>query len=98
LGVAKAPSFHPEAEQELEEAADWYESQRDGLGREFVAAVRVKIDRIVEAPERYPVVHGARRALVGRFPYAVVYMASAAGVMIVAIAHLRRRPKYWIGR
>jgi plasmid stabilization system protein ParE len=98
LGVAEALHFHPEAERELEEAADWYQNQRDGLGGEFVAAVRAKIDRIVEAPERYPVVHGARRALVGRFPYAVVYVASATGVMIVAIAHLRRRPKYWIGR
>jgi toxin ParE1/3/4 len=96
--VAEAPNFHPEAERELEEAADWYENQRDGRGGQFVASVRAKIDKIVEAPDRYPLVHGARRALVGRFPYAVVYTASAAGVLIIAIAHLRRRPKYWIGR
>jgi plasmid stabilization system protein ParE len=96
--VAEARHFHPEAEQELEEAADWYESQRDGLGGEFVAAVRAMIVRFLEAPERFPIVHGARRALVGRFPYAVVYVASTAGVLIIAVAHLRRRPKYWIGR
>jgi plasmid stabilization system protein ParE len=99
--VAEAHRFHPDAERELEEAADWYESQREGLGGEFIAAVRAKIGRIVEAPERYPVTQGARRALVGRFPYAIVYTPSAAsvqGVLIIAVAHLRRRPKYWIGR
>lgn len=31
--------FHREAEIEIEDAADWYEREREGLGGEFLDAV-----------------------------------------------------------
>jgi len=46
--------YHKAAETELDEAAAWYEGQREGLGGEFIAAVDAKIDRIMEAPEAGP--------------------------------------------
>jgi plasmid stabilization system protein ParE len=91
--------FHPEALLEFEEAADWYEQQRPGLGAEFVATIRLKVQRILLAPELWRSVRGVRRALVGRFPYAVVYRESREGLIeIVAIAHLSREPAYWSER
>lgn len=70
---AKAFRFHPAAEAELEEAAEWYEASKEGLGRAFIADVRRRIETIVEAPERWALKHGTRRVLLARFPYAIVY-------------------------
>jgi toxin ParE1/3/4 len=91
--------FHPAADAELDEAAQWYEERREGLGVQFVEAVREKIVALLEAPERWRIVNGSRRALLGRFPYAIVYRAVSDNELeIVAVAHYRRSPKYWARR
>ena len=93
--------FHPQAEAELEAAASWYDERRPGLGAEFIAAVRSKVRQVLVAPERWPLVKGTRRALVRRFAYAIVYrevQGSDGVVEVVAVAHLKRRPRYWGGR
>ena len=74
VSVAARPfGFHPAAEAELEEAAEWYEERNAGLGGDFIAAVRSRIEMILEAPGRWPMRNGTRRVLLGRFPYAIVY-------------------------
>jgi len=91
--------FHPAAEFELDEAAQWYEDRREGLGLLFLTAVRDKIADLLLAPERWRLVNGSRRVLLGRFPYAIVYReVSDDELEIVAVAHYRRRPKYWARR
>jgi toxin ParE1/3/4 len=93
--------FHPRASAELEAAAAWYDERRPGLGAEFIAAVRSKVREVLLAPERWPLVKGTRRVLVRRFPYAIVYRevpGSGGMVEIVAVAHVRRRPRCWGGR
>ena len=91
--------FHPEAEREFEDAASWYDERSLGLGVEFVASVRAKIEQILESPELWPAVRGTRRALISRFPFAIVYRELAdARIEILAVAHLRRRPMYWSKR
>jgi len=58
------------------------------------------MDLIVERPEIGPLdasgVTG--RLLVRRFPYHIVYFIKQTQVIVVAIAHLKRRPNYWHGR
>jgi hypothetical protein len=39
-----------------------------------------------------------RRALLARFPYALVFLILEEGVRILAVAHAKRRPGYWLGR
>ncbi len=91
--------FHPAAEVDLNEAADWYEARREGLGLEFSQEVRKKIATLLEAPERWRLVNGTRRVLLGRFPYAIVYREiSSDEIELVAVAHFKRRPKYWARR
>ena len=91
--------FIPAAELELEEAAQWYEERREGLGLEFLTVVREKVFALMEAPDRWRLINGTRRALLEGFPYAVVYREfSDDELEIVAVAHLRRRPKYWANR
>lgn len=94
--MARRFRYNTAAASELEQAALWYDTQRVGLGAELIEAVDAKLDRILEAPRRWPLLHGTRRALVGRFPYALVYRELPDGeIEIVAVAHAKRRPRYW---
>jgi len=91
-----AYSFHPEAEAELEDASLFYESRMLGLGKSFSAEVERTIYLIREFPDAgSPAGLTRRRVLVARFPYSVVYRHDADSVVIVAVAHQRRRPGYW---
>jgi len=40
----------------------------------------------------------ARRRVLRRFPYSIVFLLEPAEIVIVAVAHHKRRPGYWIGR
>ena len=92
-----------EADAEMAEAARWYEQNRIGLGLEFLAAVDAAVARIEENPRigsRTPGVddEDIRRVFVRRFPYHVVYIELPDRLQILAVAHDRRRPAYWVGR
>jgi plasmid stabilization system protein ParE len=55
------------------------------------------IQRIIESPERFPnTTTGARRFVMMRFPFSIVYSLTEAEIIVVAIAHQRRRPDYWL--
>lgn len=89
-------SFHPEAEAEFAAAASFYESRVAGLGCSLSAEVHRTISLIREYPDAGVLVRpSVRRVLVDRFPYAVVYRHDPISVIILAIAHVRRRPGYW---
>lgn len=90
----------PAAAGDIEEAYKWYESQRPGLGEEFLAALRSVRDRVLAHPEAFPVVHRAtRRALTPRrFPYALFYRAYGDRIVVVACMHAKRDPRRWQSR
>ena len=91
-----AYSFHPEAAAEFEDASLFYESRMPGLGRSFAAEVERTIYLIREFPDAGSLVgRERRRVVVARFPYSVVYQLGAKSIVIVAVAHQRRRPGYW---
>jgi plasmid stabilization system protein ParE len=89
------------ASDEFREAVRWYEARRSGLGGEFFDAVAATISLIETQPEIGTTISTdgqTRRALVSRFPYQVVYRLRPTELVIVALAHLKRRPDYWKGR
>ena len=93
--------FHGAARSELREAAHWYEARGSGLGAEFLAAVEACLARLVEKPAAFPELRrapGVRRALLRRFPYALVFLVHGETITILAMAHGRRRPLYWKAR
>lgn len=88
--------FRPEVREELNEAYSWYESQKPGLGDEFLDCVDETVNRIAQIPESYVIVYGdIRRAIVRRFPYAVYYRIVSSRVIVTAIFHGRKDPKSW---
>lgn len=93
-------TFHPLAEQELIDAADYYESQRPSLGLELLGEVEQSINFLIRYPEAgVRVGDSVRRLVLPKFPYSILYRVLETGeIRILAIAHHKRRPQYWIER
>ena len=85
-------------------AAIWYEDRRSGLADDFFIELRSAFDVIRENPlsatqlEYYSGPHEIRRRMLLRFPYAVVYLCRPDVLVVVAVAHTRRRPLHWLNR
>ena len=91
--------FHPEAEQELYEAALHYESKVPGLGRRFGDEVERVVQLLLELPEiGANVDEHLEHFVLRKFPFSVVYAVEADVIYIVAIAHGSREPAYWRSR
>ncbi len=94
----------PEAEEDIAEGMAWYAEQQPGLGAALLTEVDEAlqgIQRGVHSGVRVPHVRTTlpvRRVLLGRFPYAVVFLEHADRVHVIAVAHFKRRPGYWASR
>lgn len=89
----------PAAQVELDEAIDWYAQQAPGLGDSFLVEFLGTIQLIERHPLGWhPLSNNTRRCRLRRFPYGVIYSQDEQGFLIVAVAHLHRRPAYWQGR
>ncbi len=89
------------AQLEFEEAVSHYESEQAGLGSRFRSEVIRSISRIRQFPVAYQQFSPeTRRCLIAKFPYGIIYHFAPEQdeIVIVAIAHLHRRPDYWVSR
>jgi len=75
-------------------ARQWYDTQRPGLGDDFISVVDAAIDDILDNPQAYPSIYrGTRRYLLARFPYCLYYRVQTEEVFIVACVHAARDPE-----
>ena len=74
--------FHPDAAEELSNAAIFYEETKANLGKSFAAEVERTISLIRDFPE-------------AGSPLTAAVRHQAGSILIVAVAHQRRRPGYW---
>ena len=87
------------ARAEMDDAFVWYEDQAVGLGYEFLDALDQAIRLITSFPDSHPQAgKKLRRCLLNRFPYALYYGIDQGAIIVVAVAHLRRNPHYWVDR
>jgi toxin ParE1/3/4 len=95
--------IRPEVEQDVAEAAIWYESRQTGLGVEFVEEVIQVWDALAENPllnsRRHPR-KNIRWRYPDRFPYRVIYKVVVAGqtVIVAAVLHAARHERHWRSR
>jgi toxin ParE1/3/4 len=96
---------HRAVEPELRAAARRYEAAVPGLGSDFLDEVETAIDAIVEKPRAWARVAGlpeeleVRRYVLDRFPYYIPFLVDERGaVVILAVAHEKRRPRFWARR
>lgn len=91
--------FLDEAEEEMLAAAERYERKVPNLGEAFLSEVRRVIDVVASRPRiGAPVSKDTRGAFLRRFPCTVIYGEAGDELLIVAVAHHRRRPGYWKDR
>src|SRR5688572_21457545 len=93
--------FEAEALRELQDAADYYEDQRRGLGDEFLDEFDKAARSVQQFPNTWPKISAkSRRRRLDRFPYGVVYqvLEHEQEILILAVMHLRRMPGYWLDR
>ena len=94
--MTKRVRFRPEAVSELGEAVDWYEARSPGLGGEFLRSLDAALASVERDPFSHAIVHAtARRVLLRRFPYSLIYEISHDEILIVACIHGRRDPQRW---
>ena len=88
--------YHPATVSDLNRAADYFESQRPGLGNELRSEIYQTIDRVIYSPQRYPVVRGeVGRCFVRRFPFSVLYrIVNDETIRVLVIRHHRQRTSY----
>ena len=88
--------FLPAAQTELFEGIEYYSAIRAELGIRFEQAVAYAVLSAVAHPQHgAPRSQSTRRWLVKGFPFGVIYRASDEEVIIVTVAHQRKRPEYW---
>ena len=93
----EAVRFHRLATKEYRFARNWYRQRDASVAGRFQDAVDSAVNRIVAAPDSHPVlvddIHWVR---VRRFPYILVFAReSSDSLLVIAIAHAKRRPGYW---
>lgn len=87
------------ARQELDEAVEYFNSESDGRGDQFLLEVLDVLARVRQFPNAWHLyTENSRRCLTRRFPYGVVYQILPSEILVVAVTHLHRKPGYWLDR
>ena len=92
----KLIGFHPDADAEVTDAAQYYEVRKAGLGSDLIREVERALDHILTNPEASQQIgRQMRRKHLLRFPYNLIYVVYPDRIRILACAHQKRRPFYW---
>ena len=87
------------AQRELDDAVVWYNERGEDLGLDFLDELDRSIRRVLTFPLASTEIEpGIRKCLLARFPYSIVYGIDEELIIVIAIAHLHRSPRYWADR
>lgn len=87
-----------DAENDIEQAMDWYESQQKRLGTKYVLSVRACLKQILKNPFSFAMVYlEIRKTNTKKFPYSLYYLIHELNneITIFAVIHGRRSDKIW---
>jgi Plasmid stabilisation system protein. len=94
--------FLPLAETELDEAVAYYEAVEQGKGYELFKRIQEAIEQIRQFPESAPISRGSVRSIIiqpiQRWSFTLHYRATSSVIRILAVAHQKRQPFYWLER
>ena len=92
-------SIRKEAEADIAEAYQYYESCRENLGSDLITCIEESFSRIENNPRQYKTIHkNVHRALVRKFPYGIYYVLINEQIVILGVLHARKNPKHWQSR
>lgn len=86
----------PKAQRQIRAAALWYEARQRGLGVRFLDEIDRLLDRIAGTPAQFPLLsEDIRRGFAHTFPFGAYFVIIDNAVVILAVLHMRRRPRDW---
>jgi toxin ParE1/3/4 len=92
--------LHPNAEAEHLAEVAFYESRRKGLGARYLASFSAAMERVCRDPKQFRVEcePDLRRIALRGFPFTIIYRDVDGRIQVLAVAHHRRPPGYWMPR
>ncbi len=88
--------IRPEAENDIQQAYEWYSSIQAKLGIRFIKEIEKIFNSIEINPQMYhKVLADLRRAFCKKFPYAIYFKTEKSDITIIAVLHQRRNPIEW---
>lgn len=102
--MPRGSRFLPSARREFDAAHDWYLERSHAAAERFAKEVERVIAFVEEHPETGRVVRRRRDGAQVRvmpcrgFPYVVAWCVVDDACVVLAVAHVRRRPGYWLAR
>jgi plasmid stabilization system protein ParE len=92
-------TFNPLAEEEYGAAVERYAAGAGDVHLRFIETFEAAILQIREFPESGPIARGGIRSKVlSGFPYTIYYSVRPSMLRILAVAHQKRQPFYWLRR
>lgn len=96
MAASKPYRVHPLAWQDIDSADEWYFERSPDASDGLIVEVSEALEAICQAPQRWPkYLHGTRRFLLRRFPFAIIFLDQSNIVNVMAVAHHKRKPGYW---
>ncbi len=87
--------FLQEAYIEFKEAIDFYNYQNKKLGERFIKEIEKTINLIKIYPKIFSLyTKNTRKAVLSTFPYNIIYALEKESIVIIAVAHQHRKPKF----
>ena len=97
--MARPFEFHDGARADFDESFHWYAARSAGTAVGFAAAVDEALEKIDANPARFQSTHGGCRLCpLSRYPFRVIFREQPERIIVVAIAHAKRRPNFWRSR
>jgi plasmid stabilization system protein ParE len=99
FAMAKIIEFGPGARVDFDESFDWYAERSHAAAIGFAQAVEDAFDKILKNPRRFSAtVRGCRYCALKRYPFRIIFHEDENHIVIVAVAHAKRRSTYWRNR
>jgi len=96
VNPAKRLRIHSRAQEEISEAFDWYFTRSPKAADAFLAEIGTSLAQIASHPQSYSTyTKNTRRRVLSGFPYSVIFQLEDDIILVVAVAHAKRRPGYW---
>lgn len=91
--------YHPQASDEVAQAFDWYSEVDPDVADRF----KIELDRAEQLVQRSPeawgsYLHNTSGFRFRGFPFVMAYILRDQRIIVIAVAHTRRKPGYWRDR
>lgn len=93
----KELSVTASAQLEIDDALLWYDAITSDLADHLLYQIDLGLQQIALQPSAWPTYAGAyRHYIIQQFPYAIIYHELPNKIEVLAFAHHKRKPLYWL--